>query len=104
MVVHQPVTIETLAIRLIKVLEHHPGVREVWLTENRGDATFWVIVDPLDHAAELGLFEVTNILFDDYPGARWDLHLLNPVNYPEGYDLRKSIRAGARQLIPVCDE
>lgn len=104
MVVHPPVDAETLAKRLIDELSSLPGIREVWLSMDRDDPIFWVITDALSNTAEHAFYEATNILYDAFPGARWDLHMLNPVYYPEDHDMRQSVPAKARRLKSFRDE
>ena len=95
MVVHQSVAAETLTNRLIDVLSGFPGIREVWITNDRGESIFWVITDQLSNDAERALYEATNVLYDLHPSAPWDLHMLNPAYFPSEHVLRQSVPARA---------
>jgi len=103
-VVHHSVDTEALANRLIDALSGFQGIREVWITMDRGEAIFWVITDALTNKAEHAFYEATNVLYDEYPGAKWDLHMLNPVYFPPEHEMRQSVPARARLLKSFRDE
>jgi hypothetical protein len=97
-VTYPSVVAKALANQLFHVLSELPGIREVWLTNDRSESIFWVIADQLSNEAERAFYDATNVLYDQHLSAPWDLHLLNSVHYPPNHDLRQSLPAGARLL------
>jgi hypothetical protein len=74
------------------------GVRGLWITTNRGAVTFWVLTDPLDLERHERIYERSASLYDQFPDALFDVHVLNPEWF-EGGNALSALPPDARQIV-----
>src|SRR4051812_25248508 len=77
-----------------------PLVRELWVTEEYHAVHLWLLIDPIKDAdAERELYGLIDVLYDHFPEAAFEMHVMNPLEYTA--DPRRSLRHDAEQ-IPLC--
>ncbi len=77
------------------------AVLELWVSAVPGNVHVWMITPPIDADTELELHRLSGGVYDHFGKADFQLHILNPRNYPGG-DARPSVPRGAVR-IPLHD-
>jgi hypothetical protein len=88
---------QTLGTRLARVLCNDPRVRELWIEPQHEEVVFWLITEPIDMNEHRELHGASMAVFEDerFEDALFEMHILDPRHYPEGYDLHQSIPSRA---------
>ena len=72
-------------------------VRELWVTEESYEVHLWLLIDPIDDdVVELPLYGLADVLYDRFPEAAFQLHVMNPRDYTA--DPRQSLLPSAEQI------
>lgn len=66
-------------------------VRSVHVRETRDCLEIWVVTVAIDLLEEEPLYEAGVQLWDRYPEAGVLIHVVNPMDYPEGHDLVRNV-------------
>ena len=66
-------------------------VRSVHVRETRDWLEIWVVTEPIDLLEEEPLYEAGVHLWDRFPEAGVLIHVVNPMDYPEGHDLIRNV-------------
>ncbi len=72
-------------------------VQGLWMTTSRGAVTFWILTGPIDTVMQQSLYERSTILYDDFPEAVFDVHVLNP-DWFEGGDALSALPPAAQPI------
>ncbi|HZS01164.1 MAG TPA: hypothetical protein VFE37_20770 [Chloroflexota bacterium] len=75
-------------------------VKGLWLTAHRGAVSFWILTAPIDAATQRALYERTNVLYERFPQAEFDVHVLNPEWFA-GADPLSALPRDAKRLLPA---
>jgi hypothetical protein len=75
-------------------------VKGLWMTVHRGGVSFWILTPPIDAATQRALYERTAVLYEHFPQAEFDVHVLNPEWF-DGVDPMGALPQDAKQLWPV---
>jgi hypothetical protein len=102
MVAHQETRPEDIGIRLAELLHEQASdvVRGLWMAVHPGEITFWILTTPIDTDTQERLYEQAAALYDQFPDALLDFHILNPQWY-EGGDALSQLPPDARPIVPV---
>ena len=74
-----------------------PIARELWVTSEHDGVHLWLLIDPVEHGdAERELYGLVDVLDERFPGADFQLHVLNPVDFTA--DPRESLPGHAEQI------
>jgi hypothetical protein len=74
-----------------------PLVRELWVTSEQDGVHLWLLIEPTeDDDAERALYNLIDVLVEQYPDADYQMHVLNPVDYTA--DPRESLPFAAEQI------
>jgi hypothetical protein len=73
------------------------AVLELWVSAVPGNVHVWMITPAIDSATERALHGLSGGVYDHFGKADFQLHVMNPRNYPDG-DPRPSIPRGAVQI------
>jgi hypothetical protein len=89
-----------LGTRLARVFRDDPRVREVWFEPELDEVVFWLIATPVDADTRRALHEAAFVVYDEdeFVDALFEMRILSPTNYPDGYDLHDSIPARAIRI------
>jgi hypothetical protein len=103
MVAHQDTRPEELGRQLAELLRDHARdtVRGLWMAVHPGEITFWILTTPIDTDTQERLYEQAAALYEQFPDAAVDFHILNPHWY-EGGDVLSQLPPDARPVIPVA--
>jgi hypothetical protein len=74
-----------------------PVVRELWVTEENHGVHLWLLIDPIDDDdAERALYGLTEVLYERFPEADFQMHVMNPRDYTA--DPRRSLLSCAEKI------
>lgn len=98
--VRHSVDAHTLGIRLARVFSNDPNVLELWIEPDHEEVVFWLVTEPVDADTRRALHGASLVVYDEeeFADAMFEIHILSPTNYPEGYDLHDSIPASATRI------
>lgn len=71
-------------------------VEELWVSTGRDGVHLWLLTAPIDLDAEEHLHELTDPLYEQFPEADFQLHVLNPRHYRG--DVRLALPSGVEQI------
>lgn len=95
-VTRQPTAREIGAVFAARVREESIA-RELWVTSERDGVHLWLLIDPIEHDdAELELYGLVDVLDSQFPGAVFQLHVLNPADFTA--DPRGSLPSHAEKI------
>ena len=95
-VTEQPSAHEIGAVFASRAREE-PIAREHWVTDERDGVHLWLLIDPIKHDdAERELYGLVVVLDTRVPGADFQLHVLNPLDFTG--DPRESLPGHAEQI------
>lgn len=72
-----------LVSTFVEMLRHEPSVLKMWVSRHRGVVSFWLLTTPIEISGERRLYHLGGELFDRFPDALFQVHLLNPRFYDE---------------------
>lgn len=100
MAVRHSVDAHTLGTRLARIFSDNPVVRELWIEPEHEEVVVWLITEPVDADTRRTLHGASLVVYDEeeFADAMFEMHILSPTNYPEGYDLHDSIPAHATRI------
>lgn len=100
MAVRHSVDAHALGARLARAFSGNPHVRELWIEPEHEEVVFWLITEPIDPDMRQNLHGASLVLFDEdeFEDALFEMRILNPRNFPDGYDLHDSIPARAQRV------
>ena len=100
MAVRHSVDAHTLGTRLARVFRDDSRVRELWIEPEHEEIVFWLITEPIDMNEHRELHGASLAVYDDetFEDALFEMHILDPRHYPEGYDLHQSIPSRATRV------
>jgi|SRR3954447_12376454 len=91
---------EELGRRLQEALAETGDIVDgLWMTIQRGAVSFWILTAPIDAATQRGLYERTSVLYERFPQAEFDVHVLNPEWFA-GTDPTLALPSDAKRLLP----
>jgi hypothetical protein len=73
------------------------AVQGLWMTAHRGVLTFWILTRPIDFETQQALYERTAVLYEQFPGVEFVVHVLNPEWFTGGNAL-SALPPEAQQL------
>lgn len=101
MTVKSRVRPEDLGRRLSEALDDAgETVKGLWMTVHRGAVSFWILTPRIDATTHRALYERTAVLYEHFPQAEFDVHVLNPEWF-EGTDPLSALPHDAQRLLPV---
>lgn len=56
-------------------------VRDAWVSTTTDGYDLWLLVQPIDLAAERDLYALVDRMYEQFPSARFSLHVLNPATF-----------------------
>jgi hypothetical protein len=78
-------------------VRQEPIARELWVTAEQDGVHLWLLIDPIeDDAAQRELYGLLDVLYEPFPTADFQLHVLNPLSYTR--DPRESLPGWAEQI------
>ena len=98
MAVRHRVDAQTIGSILARVFSKDPSVVELWVEPGHEEDVFWLITEPIDAEKRRDLHGASLAVYDEFEDALFEVHILSPTNYPEGYDLHNSIPARATRI------
>ncbi len=79
-----------------RAVEADPAAERLWASAQRDGFHLWLLVAPVEAAAERRLYALSGMLYERFPGTDFQLHVLNPRHYPHGAE--KAVPAGADEI------
>lgn len=73
-----------------------PHARSLWVRDVRDVAELWLLTSAIPIEAGIKYYDHSAVLYDTYPGQRFELHIINPTLYHE-----RDLEVLANQLIPA---
>src|SRR5215216_6646990 len=71
-------------------------VSGLWASTEHGDVHLWLLVEAIDADTEDRLYELADLLYNRFPEADFQLHILNPGRYTG--DARDALPSGAEEI------
>lgn len=68
----------------------------LWVSSDRETVHLWLEVEPVEHAQELGLYELVDGLYERFPGVDPFLHVMNPQDYT--VEIQDAVPASAEEI------
>ena len=62
---------------LVEAVDRSPIVTGLWVSSDHDGVHFWLTTVPIDREEEIGLYELDDLLDERFPGAYFQLHILN---------------------------
>lgn len=87
-----------LGLALAKAALHEPLVQEIWVTARRDGVHLWLLIQYANDDEERRLFGLLDPLDAQFPGADFQLHMLNPASYT--IDLHDVLPKDAAKIFP----
>jgi hypothetical protein len=78
-----------------ELARHESVIHEVWVSEHP-EIHIWAIVDPIDMETTRHLHGLIGPLFDQFPTADFQLHVLNPDEHRG--DIHRAVPSFAEQI------
>jgi len=75
-------------------------IEGLWMTVHHGAVSFWILTPPIDAATQRALYERTSLLYERFPQAEFDVHILNPEWFV-GADPASALPRDAKRLLPT---
>ena len=100
MAIRHRVDPQMLGTRLARVFWNDPRVRELWIEPKHDEIVFWLITEPIDMNDHRELHGVSLAVYEDerFEDAPFEMHILDPRHFPDGYDLHRSIPSRATRV------
>jgi hypothetical protein len=67
-----------------RLVQAQPAAQRMWVRAVRDYVELWLLTAPIEHDAELGLYEAADLVQDCFPEAPIRFGVLNPCHYDEG--------------------
>jgi hypothetical protein len=71
--------------RVAELVREEPSVRSLYYRQSGEVAEFWLLSEPIDRETERQVRQIRRTLFDKFPDALFEFHLINP-RLSEGLD------------------
>ena len=84
MAVGDAVSLRKLGRALATLIRAEPVARRLWVSNHGDRVEFWLLTDPTDAATERHLYDLGAALYERFPDARTELHVLNPNLFAAG--------------------
>lgn len=81
---------------LVEAVEGEPSVSSLWVSTDHDGVHFWLVTVPIDMNEELRLYELDDLLDEPFPGALFQLHVLNQRHFTG--PARDAVPRGAEEL------
>ena len=76
------------------------SARDAWVSTTPDSYDLWLLVQPIDLAAERDLYALVDRMYERFPSSRFSLHVLNPATFvdlvPERIVPAQARRVGLR--------
>lgn len=53
-------------------------VQGLWRSQHRGVVSFWILTSAIDPVTQQALYQRSSVLYERFPTAEFDVHILNP--------------------------
>ena len=74
-----------------------PAVRQLCVRPYPGGVELWLVTAPIDPDKELALHAASRLLYERFPDAEIDVHIINERHYPH-LDAARIIPTGAKPI------
>ena len=81
MAVASSVSIEKVSKAFAAELRGVDVARDAWVSTASDAYDLWLLVQPVDLAAERDLYALADRMYDRFPSSRFSLHVLNPATF-----------------------
>jgi len=73
-IVHAPEIVQ----RFAEIAKSEPAIRHLYYRQSGPFPEFWVVTEPIDVEVEKRVRQIRHSLYELFPDARFELHLINP--------------------------
>ncbi len=78
MAIADRVTAAEIGKTYAETIRDEAGPKQLWMRSYRDYVELWLVVEPIEHDAELRLYAAEDAIYDRFPEASVRLHILNP--------------------------